>query len=220
MPLILNIDTSQSGIYISVCKAGKCVASRSDEGIGNQAQLLNGFVKEVMQESQIQFADLKAVSVLTGPGSYTGLRIGMASAKGFCMALDIPLIAIDNLYLLAYDYYQKNNSESQTLVPVFIPMANEIIFAKYNLQNKKLMHMADTTHTKEFNTIKINENELLIKNIKNNVIIDNLDFIDFELDKSIINQLAFECFENNQFADLILSEPNYVKEAYIQWAKK
>jgi tRNA threonylcarbamoyladenosine biosynthesis protein TsaB len=220
MAIILNIDTSQNGIYISVSENGTCLASRTDDGATNQAQFLNVFVEEVLQEAKILFADIHAVAVVSGPGSYTGLRIGMASAKGFCMALDIPLIAIDNLYALAFDYVSQNNITIKTIVPIFIPMANEIIFAKYTVENNKLIQLQATTHVKSINNMELADKEIIIKNNKNTTTIEDLKVTEFSHNKGVINTIAFAFFANEQFADLILAEPNYVKEAYIQDARK
>ena len=67
----------------------------------SHAEKLHVFIEECIKESNISFKDLSAIAVSQGPGSYTGLRIGVSSAKGFCYALNIPMIAIDTLQLLA-----------------------------------------------------------------------------------------------------------------------
>jgi tRNA threonylcarbamoyladenosine biosynthesis protein TsaB len=222
MAIILNIDTSQNGLYISVGKSGQSMANRSDAGAANQAALLNVYVQEVLQEADITFNQLQAVAVLTGPGSYTGLRIGMASAKGYCMALDIPLIAIDNLYALAYDYAIQNTISNQTVLPIFIPMTNEVIYAKYAVQKMKenpiLELLIATTHSKEI--LLASTGDYVIKNSKNLHEYNGLNAISADHNQAIVNIISEQFYSQKIFADLILAEPNYAKEAFIQESKK
>lgn len=102
MIYILNIETATKQCSVSVSKNNELIALRelAEENF-NHAEKLHVFIEEVMTESNIKLSDLNAVSVSKGPGSYTGLRIGVSTAKGLCYALDIPLIAIDTLQIIA-----------------------------------------------------------------------------------------------------------------------
>jgi tRNA threonylcarbamoyladenosine biosynthesis protein TsaB len=99
---ILNIETSTKNCSIAIAKEGKTILCKeiAEEGYSH-AERLHVFIEEVIKETGIAFKDLSAVAVSQGPGSYTGLRIGVSAAKGLCYALDIPLIAIDTLQVLA-----------------------------------------------------------------------------------------------------------------------
>ena len=99
---ILNIETATKNCSVSLAKNGDTIALReiAEEGYSH-AEKLHVFIEEIIAESKISFEDLNAIAVSQGPGSYTGLRIGVSSAKGLCYALNIPMIAIDTLQSLA-----------------------------------------------------------------------------------------------------------------------
>ncbi|KAF2509958.1 tRNA (adenosine(37)-N6)-threonylcarbamoyltransferase complex dimerization subunit type 1 TsaB [Flavobacterium zhairuonense] len=102
MSFILNIETATKNCSVSIAKNGETIVCReiAEEGYSH-AEKLHVFIEEIIAESNISAQDLKAVAVSQGPGSYTGLRIGVSAAKGLCYALNIPLIAVDTLETLA-----------------------------------------------------------------------------------------------------------------------
>ncbi len=102
MAFILNIETATKNCSVCLAKEGKPVAVAEYAGEGYaHAEKLHVFIEEVLQKGGITYKDLAAVAVSMGPGSYTGLRIGVSAAKGLCYALSIPLLAIETLELLA-----------------------------------------------------------------------------------------------------------------------
>ena len=102
MSFILNIETATKNCSVSIAKNGETITCReiAEEGYSH-AEKLHVFIKEIIAETGISVHDLSAVAVSQGPGSYTGLRIGVSAAKGMCYALNIPLIAVDTLQTLA-----------------------------------------------------------------------------------------------------------------------
>ena len=101
MAVILNIDTSTSVCSVALTAEGAVLAHREDFSGRNHAALLSGFIKECLDRARDLGLSLDAVSVSMGPGSYTGLRIGLSEAKGLAFALGLPLIGVDTLKLLA-----------------------------------------------------------------------------------------------------------------------
>ncbi len=102
MAIILNLETATKNCSVTIAKEGKTIACKEiAEQNFSHAEKLHVFIEELLAENNLKFSDLNAIAVSQGPGSYTGLRIGVSSAKGFCYALNIPLIAIDTLQLLA-----------------------------------------------------------------------------------------------------------------------
>lgn len=102
MPIILQIETSSTNTSVVLAKDGKVIASKEQDSAGySHEKLLHPFVEEILQEAKLSMSDLDAIAVGSGPGSFTGLRIGVAAAKGFCFALDIPLIPVPTMELLA-----------------------------------------------------------------------------------------------------------------------
>ncbi|MTH16177.1 tRNA (adenosine(37)-N6)-threonylcarbamoyltransferase complex dimerization subunit type 1 TsaB [Flavobacterium sp. LC2016-01] len=102
MSFILNIETATKNCSVSIAKNGETILCKeiAEEGYSH-AEKLHVFIEEIITESGISVQDLGAVAVSQGPGSYTGLRIGVSAAKGLCYALNIPLIAVDTLETLA-----------------------------------------------------------------------------------------------------------------------
>ncbi|WPO80757.1 tRNA (adenosine(37)-N6)-threonylcarbamoyltransferase complex dimerization subunit type 1 TsaB [Flavobacterium sp. KACC 22761] len=102
MSFILNIETATKNCSVSIAKNGETIICReiAEEGYSH-AEKLHVFIEEIIAESNISVQDLVAIAVSQGPGSYTGLRIGVSAAKGLCYALNIPLIAVDTLETLA-----------------------------------------------------------------------------------------------------------------------
>ncbi|MFP9112509.1 tRNA (adenosine(37)-N6)-threonylcarbamoyltransferase complex dimerization subunit type 1 TsaB [Flavobacterium sp. RHBU_3] len=99
---ILNIETATKNCSVSLAVDGEVKVLKEYAGEGYaHAEKLHVFIEEALREAGLVYADITAVAVSMGPGSYTGLRIGVSAAKGLCYALGIPLIAIDTLELLA-----------------------------------------------------------------------------------------------------------------------
>lgn len=101
MPTILQLETATPVCSVALSINGKTVASKEETAQNIHASRLTLFINEVMEQSGTTFSDLDAVAVSKGPGSYTGLRIGVSTAKGLCFALDKPLIGINTLSMMA-----------------------------------------------------------------------------------------------------------------------
>jgi tRNA threonylcarbamoyladenosine biosynthesis protein TsaB len=103
MALILNIETATRSCSVSVGQSGQCIALKEEFNERfSHAEKLTIFIEELLAKADLKLADLQAIAVSSGPGSYTGLRIGVSAAKGLCYALDIPLISVDTLHAIAH----------------------------------------------------------------------------------------------------------------------
>ena len=102
MSYILNLETATKNCSVSLAKDGKTIFCKemAEQGYSH-AEKLHVFIEEILKEVKVDFSEIKAVAVSKGPGSYTGLRIGVSAAKGLCYAAGIPLIAVDTLAVLA-----------------------------------------------------------------------------------------------------------------------
>jgi tRNA threonylcarbamoyladenosine biosynthesis protein TsaB len=104
MAFILNIETATQVCSVALAKDGRIVSLRErNEGLSH-AEWLTVFIQEVMQEAGLHLSQLDAIAVSSGPGSYTGLRIGVSTAKGLCFSLDKPLIAVSTLKSMAHGF--------------------------------------------------------------------------------------------------------------------
>ncbi|MDP4290813.1 MAG: tRNA (adenosine(37)-N6)-threonylcarbamoyltransferase complex dimerization subunit type 1 TsaB [Bacteroidota bacterium] len=120
MALILCLETATQVCSVALCKDGAVIALRESIEHNSHAALITVFVEEVMKESGYHLQDLDAIAVSKGPGSYTGLRIGVSTAKGFCFSLDKPLIAIETLEGAAV--FQSLNNPSCNKEVLLAPM--------------------------------------------------------------------------------------------------
>jgi tRNA threonylcarbamoyladenosine biosynthesis protein TsaB len=102
MAIILALETATEVCSVAICKDGHTLSSRETYGVNEHSSQLTGFIQEVGREAGLSLASIDAIAVSMGPGSYTGLRIGVSTAKGLCYALDKPLIAIPTLKGMAH----------------------------------------------------------------------------------------------------------------------
>lgn len=135
MAFILNIETATKNCSVCLAKDGKPVAVAEYAGEGYaHAEKLHVFIEDVLLKANIGFADLNAIAVSMGPGSYTGLRIGVSAAKGLCYALNIPFIAIETLELLA----RKINIAEGVIIPMIDARRMEAYTAVFDKDYNKI----------------------------------------------------------------------------------
>lgn len=214
---ILNIETATKNCSVAVAKNGETIALReiAEEGYSH-AEKLHVFIEALISQSEITFKDLNAVAVSQGPGSYTGLRIGVSSAKGLCYALNIPLIAIDTLQSLAA---QITISEGQ-IIPMIDARRMEVFSATYDKNLNKLEAVAAEIITDESyqnGTEKIHflgDGAAKCKKIlnKNNFIFH--DEIVYPSAKEM-SFLSYEKYKKSDTVDVAYFEPLYVKDFMI-----
>lgn len=122
MALILSFDTATPHCAVVLCEDDRVLAVRvQDDGRLAHAEKLNLFVAAVLSDAGRELADLDAIGVGTGPGSYTGLRIGLSAAKGFSFALDVPLLALPTLDVLAHELLQRGDGAGGPALPAGDP---------------------------------------------------------------------------------------------------
>lgn len=113
--MILCIETATTNCSVAIFNGTSCIAFKEDSSSGySHNEQLHVFIQDVCAQAGLKLADLKAVAVSKGPGSYTGLRIGVSAAKGLCYALSIPLIAVETLNILA----QAAEATSDFIIPM------------------------------------------------------------------------------------------------------
>lgn len=142
MATILNIETSTEVCSVVLAKDGKILFEKeSIEGL-NHSELLTVFIQELFVENNLKMSILDAVAVSKGPGSYTGLRIGVSVAKGLCYALEIPLIAIGTLDAMGFYVSQHFDSTAFSKKMLFCPMIDarrmEVYTALYNSKGENI----------------------------------------------------------------------------------
>jgi tRNA threonylcarbamoyladenosine biosynthesis protein TsaB len=129
LALILNIETSSPVCSVAIAREGRLLGLREDSSGTSHASLLALYIRELLEELHLHPAELDAIAVSAGPGSYTGLRIGTATAKGMCFALSKPLIAVDSLLALAEGMANLDNRSADLYCPTIDARRNEIYFS-------------------------------------------------------------------------------------------
>lgn len=140
MPVILNIETSTNVCSVCLSAEGMVLCHFEDFNGQNHAALLSGYIKRCLDWAHDHEMNLEAVAVSMGPGSYTGLRIGLSEAKGLAFALNIPLIGVDTLQLMTTGVMFNHDVDFES---IFVPMIDarrmEVYTAAYDMGLNALM---------------------------------------------------------------------------------
>ena len=138
MSLILSIETTTTNCSVSLSNEGETLVLKEDNNLNySHAELLHVFIDQVIKEANIKRTDIDAIAVSKGPGSYTGLRIGVSAAKGLCFALNKPLISISTLKALAHQVKIDNGIIVPMLDARRLEVYSAVFDTQYNLQDVK-----------------------------------------------------------------------------------
>ena len=140
MALILVIETATKNCSLALCENGITIESIDyNDGNFSHAEKLHLFIENILLKSGKKLSDLNAIAVSKGPGSYTGLRIGVSACKGLCFGLNIPLIAIETLEILARTYLEENKiDEKDLLIPMIDARRMEVYTAVFDSKLNKI----------------------------------------------------------------------------------
>ena len=139
--MILCLETATPVCSVALNASCCTVALRETEGQNAHSEKITNFIREVMETAKIDYRQLDAVAVSKGPGSYTGLRIGVSTAKGICYAAELPLMAIDTLEAMAYGMKAKLGSqiaENDILIPMIDARRMEVYAAIFDANLNKI----------------------------------------------------------------------------------
>ncbi len=220
--MILQIETATASCSVALAKNGNVLGFRQVNGRNLHAEVITRFVEEVITGAGFSYNDLDAIAVSCGPGSYTGLRIGISTAKGLCFALDKPLIAIETLAAMAgggAGMAEYSNQADLLLCPMIDARRMEVYTAIFNingvnvkptaaeivdensfadiLQHNKVLFFGDGAE-KCFNVLKAHPNALYLPDFLNSA--------------THLTKKAAEKFNNGDFEDVAYFEPYYLKD--------
>ncbi|HEY9221000.1 MAG TPA: tRNA (adenosine(37)-N6)-threonylcarbamoyltransferase complex dimerization subunit type 1 TsaB [Lutibacter sp.] len=223
MTYILNIETATKNCSVSISKEGKTIALKElNDGNYSHAEKLHELIGQVVLEANIALSDLKAVAVSKGPGSYTGLRIGVSAAKGLCFALDIPLISVNTLQSLALSV----TIDKGYKIPLLDARRMEVYSQVFNEKNEMIRavyaEIIDADSFSEFlNAEKVyffGDGAQKCKEIINH---KNAVFIDEKFPSAKeMSVISYEKYLKNKFEDVAYFEPFYLKEFLGEIPKK
>ena len=219
---ILNIDTSTSICSVALSEGSKLLAYREDVEGRNHSLLLAPFIKEAYDEAGIAPAATDAFSVSIGPGSYTGLRIGVSTVKGLAYASRKPVITIPTLEIMAKGFFHKNpdylHKQNIAVIPMIDARRMEVFSAVYDSSGKILREVrAEIIDEKSFNNLKDMDEIILIG--------DGAEKCKrvFENEKNIVHKeyfisardmipISIQKAESKDFVDTAYFEPFYLKD--------
>lgn len=214
MAYILNLETSTKNCSVSVAQNGKVLALKeiAEQGYSH-AEKLHVFIQEAIAEANITLQDLNAVAVGKGPGSYTGLRIGVSAAKGLSYALNIPLIAVDTLLVLA----KKINITSGLIVPMLDARRMEVYNAVYNpafelirpIQAEIITENSFQEFTQDI--YLVGDGALKCQELLNDTRFHFISEVQYPSANEMA-QISFELYKKSDTVDVAYFEPLYLKD--------
>ena len=213
MATILCIETATTNCSVTLSVNGSVIALEEDTSAQySHAEQLHVFIDKVLKRSGITKDQLDAVAISKGPGSYTGLRIGVSAAKGLCYALEIPLISLPTLAVLA-----AQAKETTYTVPMLDARRMEVYAAVYEtigteIRNTTAEILDETSflmYLKQGTTLFIGSGAKKFKEICNH---ENAFFSDALPSSSEMASMAEEKFNKNEFEDVAYFEPYYLKD--------
>jgi tRNA threonylcarbamoyladenosine biosynthesis protein TsaB len=214
MTYILHLESATKACSVALSFEGKLKQVKEiTEDNFSHGENLTLFVEEILKKENISPKDLSAISISSGPGSYTGLRIGVSVAKGLCYALNIPLIAIDSLRCI-YEIAQHKHP-GKTIIPMIDARRMEVFSSIYSSEGTSIKEISadiidEESYVQFGNFVACGDGAEKLREIWSAREIT----IDSTILSSAIGQvnIAFEKFQNNDFVDVAYFEPFYLKD--------
>tara|TARA_R110001592_G_scaffold82034_1_gene243150 strand:- start:2393 stop:3079 length:687 start_codon:yes stop_codon:yes gene_type:complete len=223
LSIILNIETATKNCSVSIADKGKILAIKElNNGNYSHAEVLHPFIVDVLREANITSDYIDAVAVSKGPGSYTGLRIGVSAAKGLCFAFDKPLISIDTLTSLSHSITIDNGF----IVPMIDARRMEVYAAVFNEKNELIREIkADIIDESSFSEyLKISKVYFLgdgAQKCKETILHENAVFVDNKFPSAKeMAQLSYDKYKISDIENVAYFEPFYLKDFVVIPEKK
>ena len=219
MKYLLHIDTSGDTGSVSIALNGQLICTKLNSESRNHASAINLMIDAALAEAGITMPQLSAIVVCAGPGSYTGLRIGVSTAKGLCYALSIPLLLDNKLTLLAYQAFRQFGTKYKMYVPLLLAREKEYFISCFDNAFRNIVaakHIMDT----ELGEYIGDNNDICVisdsfskeegEKHAENIYIDpsvNIDIKEWVF-------YSFEEYKCNNIVNLSTAEPFYLKQVY------
>lgn len=231
MTLLLLIETATDTCSVSLARDGKIIACEETHNSRSHASILTVYIDKILRENKISPSQLDGIAVSKGPGSYTGLRIGVATAKGLCYPLEKPLISIPTLQSMAFLIREQLTPHNSPLTTLLCPLIDAKRLEVYTaLFNSELNYLEETkavildTHFLESYLAK---NKIVFfgsgaEKLKP-LLQDNTHAIfhdAFLISSKGMVALAEEKFNKKEFEDIAYFEPHYLKDFVPTVSKK
>ncbi|MFO7701514.1 tRNA (adenosine(37)-N6)-threonylcarbamoyltransferase complex dimerization subunit type 1 TsaB [Psychroflexus maritimus] len=223
---ILGLETSTTNCSVALSINGRTEVIKEENSKNySHAEKLNVFIDEVLKQSKLKVNDLDAVAVSKGPGSYTGLRIGVSSAKGLCFACNLPLISIPTLESLAHQIPTERLSQGDLILPMLDARRMEVYTQTYKSNLTAISKTeAKVLEEDSFEDLEATHLHFIGNGVEKFKKISNLKNVHFYTQEipsaNEMGKIAFKKFQNNEFEDVAYFEPFYLKDFIAGKPKK
>jgi tRNA threonylcarbamoyladenosine biosynthesis protein TsaB len=224
LPLLLNIDTATEHASICLSDNTNMLAMEKSSNQKDHASFLQPAIKKIFERSKLELSALDAIAVTAGPGSYTGLRVGLASAKGLCYALNKPLILLNTLEVMAnasitQTYHSLLTTHNFLYCPMIDARRMEVFSAVYDhslqvvMQPQAIILNKESFHAllQEYSIIFSGSGAGKFKTISED---ENAKFTNVIYTAQDMISLSVKSFTHHHFADVAYSAPFYLKEFF------
>lgn len=218
--MILCLETATNICSVALCENNRIVSVRESDDPKSHASRLTIFIDEVLRRQGIAVSDLQAIAVSKGPGSYTGLRIGVSVAKGLAYGASLPLIAVDTTFSMFFGLTGgpvQDNSCDTLYCPMLDARRMEVYFAIYDCTGKRIKELAaEVINEKSFDIYPENQKIVFFGTgsgkLKNVIKRAGTEFVDYKISASHMCKPAFDAFSKRNFEDVAYFEPFYLKD--------
>ena len=217
---ILNIHTATQTAIVNLCAGNEVLGTRVNGNPKMHASFLHSAIGDILTENNIPITQLKAIGVTVGPGSYTGIRVGLAAAKGLCYSLKIPLITFNTLEVMALAATRQINDENALYSPMIDARRMEVFTAiyRYNLtevvkpsaiilSGESFFEMLPKQPVYFFGDGS-KKLPILVKNLPDVMIIE------CDITTAVLCEIACRNYKKSQFVNAAYAAPLYIKEFY------
>jgi tRNA threonylcarbamoyladenosine biosynthesis protein TsaB len=224
MAKILNIETATQLCSVALSKDGRLIALKESNEKNAHSKILTTFIDEIFEEVSLGISSVDAVAVSMGPGSYTGLRIGVSTAKGICYALDKPLISVSTLQAMAWGMSKLVNlgalhNKKILYVPMIDARRMEVYTAMFNAENKNIRQISAEVIDENSFADYFKTHYLVLAGdgaVKCTAMFSNKEnaifFPDFAASSKFMVEIAHNKFQNQEFENVAYFEPFYLKD--------
>lgn len=216
MAFILNLDCSSAIAFVSIAEDGELIALKKNLVQKDHAGFLHASIQALLNEINLKPVDLSAIAVADGPGSYTGLRVALATAKGLAYSLDIPLICFHNFLALAAQTIQITGYNRGFYIPVIDARRMEVFTATYDnelheIESGKALILTKDSFIKELNTSNVYFCGDAIQKLKQVIEHENAHFFEVSFPEISSAKISYKLYTTHCYSSLHYSDPYYIK---------
>ena len=220
MTNLLLIDTATNTCSVAISQGSNILHQEMQQGEKQHAKVLPSMVQQCLQAANLEWKQISAVAISIGPGSYTGLRVGLSFVKGICTALKMPMISISTLEMMACGMIEICKNEIAVYIPLIDARRMEVYAAAYNNELEIIEEPYPTIVSADSWKNLLAENNKIIFGgtgaFKTKTVFENHPKIFFVDDEICLAEyllpIALRKFNQQQFSDVAYSEPFYLKE--------